>query len=302
VATESGPVDVHLAHLKVPVRTEAADLAPLAAAVGADARVKIDDLVWEGRSVGRVSTTIAAREDAVAFDDLRVSGGSHEGHGTVRCSPGLAACRMAFTLESSDAQSTLEDFGFRPDVSAAKAEVAGNLQWRTDADRPWAATAEGRVSIKLADGTTHAVVGRDGTPLGMLAVPALVAAMAAAPAHSGAIAQDPTPELRFARFEADFDLHDGEASTSDLHFDGDAEILMRGRTGLLARDYDQQVWILKGEERLPAPVRRMGPSPRVAAAWLTLREMFAGTTAVDRSRAVLRLQGSWDEPVVVENR
>ncbi len=125
----------------------------------------------------------------------------------------------------------------------------------------------------------------------LLAVPALVNGMAS----SG---NEGTSALKFARLEADFDLQDGEASTSDLHFDGDAEILMRGRTGLLARDYDQQVWILKGEERLPAPVRRFGPSPRVAAAWLTLREMFAGTNDV-RARATLRLAGSWDEPKVV---
>ncbi len=72
---------------------------------------------------------------------------------------------------------------------------------------------------------------------------------------------------------------------------------MRGRTGLVARDYDQQVWILKGEDRLPAAVRRLGPTPRMAAAWLTLRELFAADE--DRARALLRLQGSWDAPVVM---
>jgi len=73
---------------------------------------------------------------------------------------------------------------------------------------------------------------------------------------------------------------------------------MRGRTGLLAHDYDQQVWILRGEDRLPAAVRRLAPTPRVAAVWLSLRELFTGAPE-DRSRAVLRLQGSWDDPVVV---
>jgi hypothetical protein len=32
-----------------------------------------------------------------------------------------------------------------------------------------------------------------------------------------------------------------------------------------------------------------------------LREMFAGT-GQERPRAALRLQGSWEEPVVVENQ
>jgi len=102
--------------------------------------------------------------------------------------------------------------------------------------------------------------------------------------------------LHFASLEAGFDVSDGKASTSDLHFDGDAEILMRGRTDLVARAYDQQVWILRGEGRLPAVVRRLGPTPRVAAAWLSLRELFAGS---DRSKASLHLQGTWDDPIVV---
>src|SRR6185437_2230122 len=97
----------------------------------------------------------------------------------------------------------------------------------------------------------------------------------------------------------DFDVHDGEAATSNLHFDGDAEILMRGRTNLVARSYDQQVWVLRGEGRLPAAVRRLGPTPRVAAAWLSLRELFAGGTREEGSKAPLHLQGSWDNPIVV---
>jgi hypothetical protein len=74
---------------------------------------------------------------------------------------------------------------------------------------------------------------------------------------------------------------------------------MRGRVGIVSRDYDQQVWLLRGEERLPAAVRRFGATPRVAAVWLSLRDLFSGGESQDRSRAVLRLQGSWDDPMVV---
>ena len=114
------------------------------------------------------------------------------------------------------------------------------------------------------------------------------------PAAQGAVEPG---DLKFKRLEAHFQLRDGQATTSDLHFDGDAEILVRGRTGLLARDYDYEAWVLKGEERLPASLRRLSSAPRVAAAWLTLRELIGGD-ATSRSRIVLRLRGSWSEPVV----
>ena len=90
-------------------------------------------------------------------------------------------------------------------------------------------------------------------------------------------------------------MADGAAVTSNLHLDGDTEILMRGRVGLLAHDYDAQVWVLKGEERLPAAVRRLGPGPRVAALWMSLRELLTGE---GREHVTLRLRGTWDDPMV----
>jgi hypothetical protein len=70
---------------------------------------------------------------------------------------------------------------------------------------------------------------------------------------------------------------------------------MRGRIGLLAHDYDAQVWVLKGEERLPAAVRRLGAGPRVAALWMSLRELIAGE---GHEHVTLRLRGTWDDPMV----
>ena len=67
---------------------------------------------------------------------------------------------------------------------------------------------------------------------------------------------------------------------TNLHLDGaDAEILMRARVNLLARDYDGEAFILRGEERLPSALRGLGPTPRVAALWLSLRQWFSGERA-----------------------
>jgi uncharacterized protein YhdP len=72
---------------------------------------------------------------------------------------------------------------------------------------------------------------------------------------------------------------------------------MRGRTGLLTHEYDYEAWVLRGEERIPASLRRLAATPRVAAAWMALRELIGGDD-VDRSHVVLHLRGSWNEPVV----
>ena len=96
---------------------------------------------------------------------------------------------------------------------------------------------------------------------------------------------------------ADYQVREGQATTPGLHFDGDAEILVRGRVGLSDGDYDEQAWILRGEDRLPAAVRRLGPSPRIAALWLSLRELF-GAAAAAPAPAALRLRGPWSDPIV----
>jgi uncharacterized protein YhdP len=196
---------------------------------------------------------------------------------------------------------SLADLGFRPDLSAARGALSGEIVWRPRQDAPWLESATGTLSMRFEDGVARKPDGSPGQPLALLAVPALLNGISR---HAASVAVSSAPEagaepgdLKFRRFDGHFQLHDGQATTSDLHFDGDAEILVRGRTGLLTGDYDHEAWVLRGEERLPASMRRLASTPRVAAAWLTLRELIGGD-ATSRSRIVLRLRGPWNEPIV----
>jgi uncharacterized protein YhdP len=258
-------------------------------------------LSWRGRSLGRLTADVTVQDNIVAVEGLRLVNGAHEGHGAMRCQTAMPQCRLSFRIDSSDASATLLDFGLAPELTAGFAAVVADLEWQPVAGQPWLAGLRGAVSLRLADGALRSWEAGPGDgesvqPFGLFAVPALVRGLDA-PGSAGSPLTRERGDLHFARLEADFEVHDGEAVTSNLHFDGDAEILMRGRTGLVSRDYDQQVWVLRGEERLPAAVRRFGATPRVAAAWLSLRDLFSG--GGDRARAILRLQGTWDDPMVV---
>jgi uncharacterized protein YhdP len=253
---------------------------------GGPTKLAIEDLRWQGRSLGRLTAALTVH-DGSTFEaaDIHLSGASDEGQGALRCEP--AACSLKFSLESEDAAATLASFGLRSDVSAAHARLEGELGWQPQGPLPALATAAGKLHIQLEDGATRAAAATEaapgGVPCALLVVPALIAATG-------------SPQLRFANLSGDFTLRDGQAVTSDLHFDGDAEILVHGRVGLLAHDYDAQLWLLKGEERLPAALRGFEPTPKIAALWLSLRSLIAGQTA-ERTRGVVHLRGSWDEPV-----
>ncbi len=306
VPNTSHPARFHFARLNVPDGAAFAASAELIAALGPATELSVDDIIWSGHSIGSAVATIESGGNAVNISDLHLTGSTQDVSGTMRCQN--TACRLKFTLDSTNAAATLEDFGFRPDLTAAKATLDGDLEWRVGADQPPLQTLVGRIDMRLQDGTTRSDPdpNPEGSPFPLLLVPALVNGMGSSvgppgqpSAQTASLASSEPRGLRFSSLEAGFDVSQGEATTSNLHFDGDAEILMRGYTSLVARNYDQQVWILRGEGRLPAAVRRLGPSPRVAAAWLSLRELFTGTGRDEGAKAQLHLQGTWDDPIVV---
>jgi uncharacterized protein YhdP len=226
------PATVDVAH---PVsarlsRLDSQDLG-LFAALGPVTLLTIDELKWRGRSLGAFTATFSARAGSLDVSDVHLAGAADEAQGTLHCRE--ARCHATFQLDSRDAAATLGRLGFRSDLSAAHARSSGALDWPMRDGAAELAGATGLLHIELDDGLARDVRADSapGTPLGLLAVPGLLAAMG-------------LPQLRFARLSADFTVGDGQAFTSDLHLDGDTEILMRGRIGLLAQDYDAQVWVL----------------------------------------------------------
>ena len=284
----NGAAQVRLTWLDVAQPTDAALGAELVSALGSEVQLTVETLQWRGRPLGRLTAQLRVLGANLEVRDLDLSGVSERTRASGHCQN--EACDLQFTLDSHDAAATLASFGFRPEVDAARAQLSGDVRWTRQPDASLA-SLNGRLHMQLEDGVVRAAGGAPGTPLALLAVPALTQGLAE-PQRTAA-----APELRFASFTADYALHDGQAETADLDFDGDAQILMRGRVGLAARDYDAQAVLLKGEERLPAAVRGLAPAPKLAAVWLSLRQLLEGSGA-GRS-AALRLQGTWDDPVVV---
>jgi uncharacterized protein YhdP len=286
------PAIAHFSRFNAAQLSDAAPGAELAAVLAPSTQLFIDDLQWQGRGLGEFGATLASRDGRLEARDAYLSGGSAEAHGGARCLGG--SCTLTFSLESEDAAATLSAFGLRPEMTASHASLDGEVYWSATGAGAAAAplaTLGGHLHMQLDDGTAFPLVAAGaGIPFGLLSVPALLAGLS--PDNTDVA---PVP-LRFARVTADYDLRDGNAETRDLHFDGDAEILLRGRVGLAAEDYDQQAWILRGEDRLPSAVRRLGPTPKVAAVWLSLRELFTG--AGSRQHDPLHLRGRWDDPIV----
>ena len=282
------PALVHFARFNLTQPADAAFAASLAAVLAPATQLAVDELQWQGRTVGSFSGTLAVRGRSLEASDLSLDGAGAETHARAVCVE--SACNLGFRLDSANPAEVLAAFGFAPEVSATHARFEGQLSWSPQATAPLA-TLGGSLHMRLEDGAVGSMGDSAGVPFALLSVPALLTGL------SPESADLQSPGLHFSQFSADYQLRDGEAVTPGLHFDGDAEILVRGRVGLSSGDYDQQAWILRGEDRLPAALRRLGPSPRVAALWLSLRELF-GADAARQARGALRLRGGWTDPIV----
>jgi len=283
----SQPALLHLTRFNIAQPGDASIVAQLAAELAPAARLAVDDLQWQGRTLGTFSGTLALHGAEVEASDLILSAANAEAHGSARCLE--AGCNLAFSFDGDDPAATLAAFGLAPEVSARHAHLEGQLRFPASAS-PSLATLGGSLHMRLEDGAMGPAADGGAVPFALLSVPALLGGLTP-------VASQASPGLRFAQFSADYELLDGQAVTSDLHFDGDAEILVRGRVGLASADYDERAWILRGEDRLPAALRRLGPGPGVAAVWLSLRDLLGGE-GVERSRAALSLRGPWTDPVV----
>ncbi len=290
--TDDAPVRVALERFELPAARPDATPGQLVAWLAPAATIDAAGFTWGGRRLGRLSASLRASDKRVRIEDVRVAGATHSLQGAAQCAPSLDACRLEIEVTSSDVAQTLRDFDLADDVNAPEGRLTAELDWQRRADRPWLASLSGKLTFSVEDGIVRSVV-QDEPPFAPFAMPALLAQNAGADPEAGSAA----PEFAFARLEAEYELRDGNAYTSNLHLDGATEILARGRVGLIDRDYDQVAWVLQGEERLPAAVRRFGATPQVAAAWLRLRD-WLGAAEPPESRAVLHLHGSWTRPIV----
>ena len=293
--TRRSPIAAHLEHVDLRDSPGPTELGALFAALGSAADVQADEVTWHGHAFGTLVAHVETRAGGVVVDPVHLSGETQDVEAAVRCSS-AGACRAQFELASRDAAASLRAFGFRGDVTSRRAVFKGEVQWSRDLpalEQAWLASATGHLTVTLTDGTVRTAPEDSGVPFALLGVAAL---LSDSPARLGVASPGAAaPALAFSRLSADYALRDGTLSTSDLRFEGDAEILLDGQIGLTTRDYDCRVRILRGAERLPQALRTFLSAPRLAAAWMAVRDLISGP---GDTGAELHLGGTWEAPDV----
>jgi uncharacterized protein YhdP len=104
--------------------------------------------------------------------------------------------------------------------------------------------------------------------------------------------------LAFDSIAGDFQLAHGNATTNNLEIHGPAaEISIKGRTGLRAKDYDQEVHVLPHVGNSLPIVGAVVGGPIGAAAGFVVQGLL-GRGLSHAAGARYRITGSWDKPVM----
>lgn len=232
--------------------------------------------VAQGMHVERLDTRSEAIDIKAKGDWLRVEGKEHSA--------------LTLDFSSRDAGSMLEALGFSRLLESGGAHGKLALGWPgAPGDFDWG-RADGRLEFSVGQGRLLEVEPGAGRLFGLLnltEIPRRLALDFSDFFKSG---------FAFNQMTGSFRIERGNAITDDFKSTApSADILLRGRTGLKARDYDQTMEVQpKAGSMLPA-IGALAGGPAGAAVGAVAQAVLRQPLK-DMTRTVYRITGSWDEP------
>ena len=254
--------------------------------------IKIDEMRYGEIRFGRVSARVLHEGDGIELIGLEVTGDSFmlQANGRSRLSEVVDESRLRLQVNTEDVGETLAFMGFRRSMEARSGTFEAAVEWQGGLRSDWLDTIEGEASISIRNGRLVGVEPGAGRVFGLLSIQAL-------PRRLALDFKDVFGEgTSFDRISGDFRLAGGNAFTENLVMRGPAaDLVVVGRTGLVARDYDQTAVIGADLGRAFPVAGAVVGGPAVGAALYLLSEMFRKPF---QAQVTYRLTGSWENPVI----
>ncbi|HFC52887.1 MAG TPA: hypothetical protein ENJ43_00440 [Gammaproteobacteria bacterium] len=188
----------------------------------------------------------------------------------------------------------LEALGFSAMVHGSDLVLEGTLGWPGSPMDFSLRNMHGRVELNIGEGYIESMEPGAGRLFGLFSLQAL-------PRRLALDFRDLFSKgFRFDRIRGGIRLGDGNATTRDLLLEGaTARIAVSGRTGYVARDYDQHILVIPGDgsNLFVAGALAWGPQ---AGALIWMAEKLLRLDKV--AQYVYHVTGTWDNPIIVRGR
>lgn len=272
--------------------TQAADtpLAPLAALrPGAlpPLDLRIDRLVLDAGTVDDAALVTRPSGDDLTIHRLQFANPDLElaSQGTWSASGG-GRTRLRLTLTGDDFGAGLDELGHGAFMAGGSGRVTGELAWPGPPWSPGLAGLDGHVRVDLADGVIERVDVGPARILGLLSLNIQGALRSGFP---------------YQRIRGRVDLAEGNAYTRGLVIEGSpGRIQVDGRTGLVARDYDQTIRFRPQLSRSLPVIGALSGGPAAGLAVAVIQGLLRnlGADVEKATELTYRLTGSWADPRV----
>ncbi len=293
------PVELKLARLHLlPGENEASENAGLSRL---DPRnfpplaVDIRQLGFRQLELGRLAFSTEATTRGVVVRRLVLAAPPMTLQGKVEwLAAGAGEVRAELTLTAPQTHEMLEALGLSTMLHGENLRAEGRLSWPGSPLDFRLQTLEGDVKLHIGSGLIEHVEPGAGRLFGLFSLQAL-------PRRLMLDFRDLFGKgFRFDSIEGDIHLGDGSAKTRHLLLEGPtARIAVSGRTGYVARDYDQHILVIPGDgsNLFVAGALAWGPQ---AGALIWMAEKLLRLDKV--AQYVYHVTGSWDNPVITRGR
>lgn len=261
--------------------------------------LEVEDLRIGDAELGRLEFRTQRIADGQRIEQLRTAGrgGKVDLRGEWRRAAGRSSADLQFSVESDSIDDLLQGFGYAPSLTARRSRVRGALSWPVLApgavDGISLVSGEGYLDMDIEKGVLRAVEPGAGRVLGLINFWAL-------PRRLSLDFGDVLSEgLAFDEIKGRFDMGQGNATTQDLDIEAPSlKMEVRGRVGLVARDYDQRVSVYPDVSAGVTLGALLIGGP--AAGVLALIAQQVLDQPLDQvGQLSYRLTGNWDDPKVV---
>ena len=217
-----------------------------------------------------------------------------QSHGNWNGSTRMSTSQIVIDISSHDFGKTLAAFGFSGLLAGGKdAHVHIDGTWPGAPSGFSLAWMSGKLDIKVGEGRILAVKPGLGRLLGLLSLRELPSRLML---HFGDVFKS---GFGFDSASANFTLKDGNAFTQDMVITAPAaRIVMQGRTGFRARDYDLTIDVTPHVGGTLPVVGAVIGGPVGAAAGLVVQGLI-GKGINKAAGSIYRVTGSWDKPKIV---
>jgi len=256
----------------------------------------IDHLTYHGFNLGKLSIHTSRMHKGIKLDFLELQAATHHIKSVGNWRQGLLGdtSHADVMMKSDDLGKLLETLGYSAVIKGGRFDLQGSFAWP---DSPMAFSlgqAMGTLHMDVRDGRMTDVEAGAGRLLGLFSLAAL-------PRRLGLDFKDTFQSgFSFDEMSGDFKVKDGSAFTSNLVTKSPvATIEIEGRTGYVARDFDQHVTVIP----------QVGDTLPVTGALLFGLEIGAAIALIDTlmgkqidkaNRREYNVTGSWDEPKITE--